>query len=496
MAVDGLASAPAPAVGSVTTGDSGTTGLRGHLGIWSLIFTVVAYNGPIIILAGVVPLVVSSGNGLGAPATFFSLGLLVAVLAVGVNAMASRMTHAGAFYTYITAGLGRAPGLAAGAAAIIAYVTMGSACLALFGIGFHDLLQNVFGVEGGPPWQLWAVIAWLVIGVLSMFNIELSAKIIGTLSFAEIVVALVWNARVYINGGPEGRVVNVVGNFFSGSLGTALVMSIICVAGFEALQVFRSETKDPSRTVPRATYACVAIFAVLYTVSTYAYIIAIGPSKAVEAGAADPTGTFLGTVAQYVATPVAHIANCLLTTSTFAAVLAMQTILSRYIFSLGRDGVLPRKLGRANAKHGSPMFAAAVGAAAMLIVLAVPAAGLVNADHAFPTLLGISAYCLVLLYFGTSIAIFAFFAKRRDIPESKLKTVVAPLVAAIGVGWILYLSTNQMASVIGQSQTAATVTLIVIYTLLVAAAALALWFKRFRPATYETIGNQSETLVL
>ena len=61
---------------------------------------------------------------------------------------------------------------------------MGSACLALFGIGFRDLLTNVFGVQDGMPWQFWAIAAWLVITALSMFNIELSAKVIGTLSLA------------------------------------------------------------------------------------------------------------------------------------------------------------------------------------------------------------------------------------------------------------------------------------------------------------------------
>ena len=276
----------------------------------------------------------------------------------------------------------------------------------------------------------------------------------------------------------------------------ALVLSIICVAGFESLQVFRSETKDPSRTVPRATYACVAIFTVMYTVSTYAYIVAVGPSKAVEAGATDSTGAFLQTVAQYVATPVAHIANCLLTTSTFAAALATQTIVSRYLFALGRDGVVPRKLGQANAKHGSPMYAAVVAASIMLIFLAVPAFGIINASTAFTTLLGIGAYSLVLLYFGTSVAIVMFFAKRRDIAENKLKTFVAPGISAIGMALILYLSTVHFADVIVQSQTVATVTLIAVYGLLIAAAVLALWFRRKRPATYETIGNQSETLTV
>lgn len=489
MAVDEFATSSGNPVGTERTG------LRGNLGTWSLILTVIAYNGPIIILAGVVPAVVGFGNGLAAPTTFLSLGLLVACLAVGVNVMATRLTHAGAFYTYITAGLGRPPGLAAGAAAVIAYVTMGSASMALFGFAFRDLLSTVFGLDVNLSWQFWAVSALILITVLSLFNIELSAKVVGVLSLTEIILALIWNARVFFDGGPEGRSVpGVFSDYFSGSLPTALVLSIICVAGFEALQVFRGETKDPARTVPRATYACVAIFTILYSVSTYLYIVAIGPSKAVEAGASDPTGSFIGSVGTYVSSTAADIATVLLTTSTFAAVLAMQTIVSRYFFSLGRDEVLPRKLGQANAKHGSPMNAALVSGIAMMLVLALPALGLINADHAFATLLGIGAYCLVLLYFATSVSVVVFFARRPEIEESKLKTVVAPSISAVGVGLILYYSTVQMKDVIGQSQTVATWTLVAIYGLLAAAAALSLWFRRNRPTTYEKIGNQSETM--
>lgn len=489
MAVDEFATSSGTSVGTESTG------LRGNLGTWSLILTVVAYNGPIIILAGVVPAVVGSGNGMAGPATFLSLGLLVACLAVGINAMATRLTHAGAFYTYITAGIGRSAGLAAGAAAVIAYVTMGSASMALFGFAFRDLLSTVFGLDVNLSWQFWAVAALLLIIVLSLFNIELSAKVVGVLSLTEITLALIWNAKVFFNGGPEGRSVpGVFSDYFSGSLPTALVLSVICVAGFEALQVFRGETKDPARTVPRATYACVAIFTILYTVSTYAYIVAIGPSKAIEAGANDPTGSFIGTVSTYVSSSAADIATILLTTSTFAAVLAMQSIVSRYFFSLGRDHVLPRKLGQANATHGSPMNAALVSGVAMLLVLALPAVGIINADHAFATLLGVGAYCFVLLYFATSVAIVVFFARRPEIVESKLNTVVAPAISAIGMGLILYYSTTQMKSVIGQSQTVATWVLVAIYGLLVASAALALWFQRNRPETYARIGNQSETL--
>lgn len=488
MAIDESISPSTP----TKAGTSEAADLRGNLGTASLVLTVIAYNGPIIILAGLIPLIIASGNGLSAPATFLTLGILVAVFAVGINAMASRMTHAGAFYTYVTSGLGRPAGLAAGMVAILAYMALGTGCVALFGISLQNLLTSVVGIENGPSWQVWALAAWAVISVLSMFNIELSAKVLGVLSCCEILVTLIWNGKVFINGGPQGRVFDVFGSYFSGSLPLALVLGITCLTGFESLQVFRAETTDSHRTVPRATYISVGIMTILYVLSSYSFIVAYGPSKALTAGAEDATASFLHSVTSYVAKSVADIANVLLTTSTFAAALAIQTILSRYLYSLGRDRVLPAALGRPNVKHGSPMAAAMVAAAASLAILALPALGIIDPSNAFATLIAAGTFCLVVLYFTTSIAIFRFFQK-RDEQVSKLKSVVAPLISTFGMGAILFLSIINMNDVLGQSWTVAIVCLMFIGAIIIAGLVLAFWLRANRPETFEKIGRQSET---
>jgi amino acid transporter len=478
------------------TGPDGVTpgNLRGNLGTLSLIMTVIAYNGPLIALAGSIPLMFNYGNGLATPVTFLVLGVLVAVFAVGINAMATRMTHAGAFYTYITAGLGRPPGLAGGLIAMLAYLAIQAGCLALFGISVVNLLSSVFGVESPPPWQVWAFAAWAIITVLSLFNIELSAKVVGVFSCAELIVALVWNARVYINGGPDGRSIQVVSHFFDGSLPFALVLGIGCVVGFESLQVFRAESKDPVRTVPRATYCSVAIMAGLYTVSSYTFIVAWGPGNVIGAGGDDPTGSFLLSVAQYVSKPVADIANVLLSTSTFAACLAIQMILSRYLFSFGKDRVLPAALGEANARFGSPMRASLVAATVTGAILALPALGVIDASSAYGTMVAMGTFCLVLLYLATSIAIVVFFARRPGLEKNKLKVVVAPTVASLGMATIVFLTVVHMTDVLGQSQTVATICLLVVLGLIVAGLGAALWFRSNRPDTYAKIGRQTEVL--
>jgi len=68
--------------------------------------------------------------------------VIVMIFAVGLNAMAARMTHPGAFYTYVTAGLGRAFGLAAGLVAMISYLAIGAGTYALFAVMGQGVARN------------------------------------------------------------------------------------------------------------------------------------------------------------------------------------------------------------------------------------------------------------------------------------------------------------------------------------------------------------------
>lgn len=462
-------------------------GLRGNLGVPSLLFTVIAFNGPMIVLLGLVAVIVSAGNGLGAPFTFLIVGALVLVFAIGLNAMAVRMTQPGAFYTYVVAGLGRPLGLAAGLLAMVTYVTLGSGTFAYFAVGVQNLGRTFLGSEIAP-WWVFALIGWALVTVLSLFNVEISAKVLGTLSLVELVVVLVWNVAVNVNGGPEGRTFDATASIISGSPALALVFGALCLTGFESLQVFRSETRDPGKTVPRATYISVIGLAVLYSLCAYSYIIGFGPSKAIAAGA-DPTAALLTSITTYLNSTFADLANVLFVTSTFAACLAIQNILARYLFAFGRDGVLPARLGKANAKHGSPMTAAAVVGVIVLIVFAVPALASLTPLATYVTLSGIGAYVLIVLWFVTSVAVIAYFSRHPG-EASIWKVIVAPAVACVGLGTVVVFATLNFDTVVGLPRDASILLQIVVLAVGVAGVVVALWMRRRRPNVYRTIGNQ------
>lgn len=475
-----------------SSSDHGTSALRGNLGTGALVMTVIAYNGPMIVLAGVVPIIIAFGNGFGAPATILITGLVMACFAAGLNAMAVRMAQPGAFYTYVTAGIGRSPGLAAGVMALVAYTAVGGGTYPLLALSAQDVLSGTFGIDNVPPWWAFALGAWAIVSFLSLFNIEVSAIFLMVASLAEIVIVSIWNLRVFSDGGPEGRHVDVVGSLFSGSYSMAFLFGILILTGFESLQVFRSETKDHTRTVPRATYTAITLLVSLYIITSYALIVAYGPSKVIDTVGADPTGSLLSSISSYVSPVVGDVANVLLVTSTFASCLAVQSILARYMFSFGRDRIFPRSLGRVNAKHGSPMTASAVAAAIVLPYFAVPALAQMDPTVAFTLILGVSAVALFSLYFWTSVSIVAYFRHRHNRHVGVLQALVLPGVAAVALGTIVLLAVVHFPEVIAQSRSVSNVILLFLAIVVLLSLLLAHWYRKNRPEIYMRIGNQTD----
>ena len=89
------------------------------LGVGFITFFVVSAAGPLVAMAGGVPVAMLLGNGAGIPATFLIVLAILLIFSAGYTSMARYVTNAGAFYAFTTRGLG---GTAGGGAAIIAIV--------------------------------------------------------------------------------------------------------------------------------------------------------------------------------------------------------------------------------------------------------------------------------------------------------------------------------------------------------------------------------------
>ena len=72
----------------------------------------VAFSAPITAMTGNLPVAVGFGNGSGAPAAFIFATVVLTIFSIGYVAMARHITTAGAFYGFVSHGIGRPVGMA------------------------------------------------------------------------------------------------------------------------------------------------------------------------------------------------------------------------------------------------------------------------------------------------------------------------------------------------------------------------------------------------
>ena len=80
------------------------------------------------------PVAILEGNGAGIPGIYVISGLVLLLFSIGFITMSRYIKNSGAFYAYISAGLGSKLGVSGLALAILAYVSIQIAIAAIFGL--------------------------------------------------------------------------------------------------------------------------------------------------------------------------------------------------------------------------------------------------------------------------------------------------------------------------------------------------------------------------
>lgn len=460
------------------------------MGPIELALTVVAFAAPLASVVGVLPLVIQFG-GVGAPLAFAAATLMLLLFSVGYTVMSRYLPNPGAFYAYISAGVGQTFGLAASFMAILGYLMIGLGITIFFGIVAVDLVANTLH---GPalPWSVYSLLLVVIVGILGYLRIDLSAKVLSFVMVLEIGIVLIFDALVGRQGGPEGL---STASFHWGALdssvvGVCVLFAVITFLGFEATAIFREESRDPRKTIPRATYLSVCFIGAFYVLTTWLLIIAYGDSKAQAAAAANPTGMFTSAMVTYAGHWGGDALSVLVVSSAFAAVLSCQNIIARYCHSLGVDEALPAFLGHVHPKHGSPYVASLFLSAVLAIGVLVFSGSDPNVTYAW--MAGAGGFPLLFLMLLTSISVIVFFSKKRkDIRDvSVWQAFVAPVLATIGLAVAVYLAATNFVDLTGGNVKTAIILQIVIWAIFVSGVLLALFYKAKRPNIYARIGRQ------
>jgi len=470
--------------------NSSQHGLKGSIGVFSLVFTVLAYNGPMVVFLGFIPVAILLGNGIGIPVMFLACGVVAALFAAGLVAMGLRLPKPGGFYAYVSAGLGKIPGLGTGFVAMIGYYAANISTYPLGGVAAQTLVHDVLK---GPdiPWWVYAIVFFAAASILGYLNINFSAKVLTVFLAFELLLMVIYDISVLVRGGAHGFGLQSFQPhyLFSGSIGIGFIFGIGLYGGFEATIIFRDEVKNPGKTIPRATYAVVAILAIVYSVTAWIFINAYGPEAVMGIVAKNVSGASIASVQHYTGTVAYYAASIMLITSCFALILASHNITARYLYNLSADGVLPRSLSRVHRKHGSPHRASVIMSIACVVGLVPWIVAKVGGATIYATVVGTYSYCLVMLLTISSLAIVVYLlrdktGKRAVGPAACAAIAFALLVTA------LVLSTLNFTVLTGTTGWLSYVILGVVYGVVAIGVVMAAIYRKRRPDVYARIGRE------
>ncbi|GAA4663694.1 APC family permease [Frondihabitans cladoniiphilus] len=478
-----------PEMSPVTAGAEGDPfKLRGKMGTLGLMFTVLAFVGPLVAAFGYISFDLSFN--VAAPLAFVIAALVILLFALGFTRMTRFVPRAGGFYTYIAEGLGKPLGLGGAFVALYTYLFALISSYAFSATALNNFLGTIFHLSA-LPWWICALIMWAVVSVVSYFNIEVSAKLLLVLMACEMVIIIVFDAVVLAKGGPEGLSSTPwsFGQLGHGSTGLLFLFAIGLFVGFEATVVYRDEVKNPEKTVPRATYGAIIFLGVFYAITCYALVTAHGASKAVADATSNPAGMFGISLNAYLGKVTGDIVSVLLVTSILALILSGQNILARYTHSLGVDGVFPRAVGVTHPKHGSPSRASMVVSAIFLVVIVGAALTRVDSVALYGAVSSLGFYGLLLMLVLVSIAVIVYFRRHPEHPVGIWTTVVAPVIATLAIGTCLVIASMNLSLLVAGSTALAAVLIGLCFFVLALGIVLAAIYKRTRPETYARIGR-------
>ncbi|GAA2331840.1 APC family permease [Streptomyces cuspidosporus] len=420
------------------TVENRTTGVRpespklrqSSIGAVGMIFMVVAAAAPLTAMASNLSLSLGLGAGRGTVGLLLAVGALLALFAVGYSVLSRYVTNAGAYYAFITFGLGRYCGAAAAFIATLVYNLAAGGMIAATGYFAGLTVTSSTGLSA--PWYAYGLVALFIMWFLGIRGVDLAQKVMTVVSLAQFAVILLL-AVVVLAENPGGWSPDVVAprNVFHGNVALSLVFCVLSFAGFEATADYGEEAKAGRRSIKIATYTALALLVGIFCFSTWSLVAAFDDVRAVAAK--DPGSLFFAAADQYLGGWSGSLLSAVVTFSFLASAVAFHNIATRYMFALGRAGYLPKPLCKVHDRHGTPYLGSAAQTAVSVAML-VPFV-LVGADpisNLFPAVSGITSLSLLALMTGCCVSVIAA-ALRGKVGESRWETVAAPAVAGLGL---------------------------------------------------------------
>jgi amino acid transporter len=344
-------------------------------------------------------------------------------------AMARVYPVAGSVYAYTARSIGETVGFFAGWAILLDYLLLPTLSNVVCAIAVSAIVPAI------PAWSVVVVLLFFTT-IVNYLGIETTAKAnIALLLLSLIVlVAFVGVGIVALGRGVGGAHLSFApifnpATFSPGAILGAASLGILSFLGFDAISTMSEEAAGGARAVARATIVSLCIAAGLFVAQTWlASLFVLGRTSFPSAEAA---GTAFYDIALQIGGPWLQF---LLTVpgvvfGATAGSLTAQAATARLIYSMARDGQLPRWLAHIHPRRQVPERAVflVAGVNLLLGLFLVSSLELLASMVCFGALIG---------FFMVNLSVIAHV--RRDPAFSWLRHAVSPLLGMVITGFVLW----------------------------------------------------------
>ena len=278
----------------------------------------------------------------------------ISFTALSYAAMSSKFPIAGSVYSYVQRAINPHVGFMSGWLILLDYILVPSLLLVMVANWGTTLVP-------GSPWWLWVVVFIAFNTFVNVRGITMSKGVDWIIFAVEILALIVFIAVgcMYVSGGGGYGEFSTEPFYKPGEVdlhfvATAVSLACLSFLGFDGMSTLAEETYKPEKNIGKGILIALCIMIVVFVAQTYvaALILPDWANTDPDMGFFDACYAAGGLLLQnfmlvinIVAIGIANIMNA-------------QIASSRLLFSMGRDGVLPRALGKVHPKYQTPWVAA------------------------------------------------------------------------------------------------------------------------------------------
>ncbi|MDR0278379.1 MAG: APC family permease [Paucimonas sp.] len=404
-----------------STPAGGDEQLRRVLGLPALVFFGLVYMVPLTIFT-TYGIVTETTGGRTAGAYLVTLAAML-FTAASYGIMVKRYPVAGSAYSYTNIAFGPNVGFLAGWSLLLDYLFLPMINYLLIGLFLNIAFPAV------PAW-VFVLGSIALVTVLNVMGIRSVAKasnlIVGAqVIFIGVFVALSCNS---LTSGPVDWLSPLIGDGSKPGFDPMMAgAAVLCLSflGFDAVSTLAEETRDARRDVPRAIMLTTLAAGALFTLLAYLSQLVI-PGSHFENTDAAANEVMLKVGGQFLANffTAAYVAGSL------GSALASQAAVSRIIYSMGRDKLLPERFfGSLSPRFGTPINATLLVSLVSLIALVI------NLE----TLASLISFGALVAFSAVNMAVLRthLLGKAQD-----RNVLLHGLVPLVGLGLTLWLWTS------------------------------------------------------